>query len=102
MMRKISDLGAEEFPGVDPEKFSQWKEMRMKGEKLMFILWLGMLAIFMLLTVSGAIGGFLIAFLIILTPIFARLISLASANRFASEIGIEEKNIRTALKRQTS
>ncbi len=99
-MRKIIDLKAEEFPGADPQKFEQWKEMRSKGEKLMLYLIIGITGLFLILVFTEIIGGFVVVLLIILTPIIIRSITLSPSNRLASEIGIKEKDIRSALKRK--
>jgi hypothetical protein len=98
-MRKLVDLKAEEFPGVDPAQFAQWKVLRAKGEKTMLFLIIGISVVLLLIGVQGAIGYFLIAFLIVLTPLLARVIGLSSANRYAQQIGLKEESVRAALKK---
>jgi len=101
-LRKINELKAAEFPEVDPIKFAQWKVLRLKGEKTMLYLIIGISAFLLLLGAQGAIGYFVIAILIVLTPIIARKIGLGAADRHAAEIGLRENDIRAALKRQDS
>ena len=102
-MRKITDLKAGEFPGVDPVKFAEWQTLQEKGNKAMIGLAIGFSAVALLLLlvdIGGAAGNFAVAFIIILAPIIAMSIAMGPANRLAAEIGLDKEAIRAALKRE--
>ena len=101
-MRKIEDLKANEFKDINQEKFSEWKESRLKGDQTTLYLTLGISVILIIILISGmiqgAIGYFLLALLGVFAPIIVRKIGIADSERLAKEIGLEEKDIREALK----
>jgi len=88
IIRKINDLQADEFPGVDQVKFKEWKVLQEKGNKTMIGLIIAT-SIMALLFLLIDIGGFVIAFIIVLSPILAKAIAMGPANRFAEEIGLK-------------
>ena len=98
-MRKITDLRAEEFKDINPEEFAQWKILRLKAEKTMIFILLGILAVIGFVMIVWDASGFLIAFLVILTPIISKYFAYDKSNQYAKKIGLEENNIREALKK---
>jgi uncharacterized membrane protein len=98
-MRKIKDLKAEEFPDVDPKKFAQWKQKRIKNDTISGILTLVVALTFLLLVILGVLKGFLWVVPIILAPVIVRAIFSGPVNKFAAEIGIIKDDLQSALKR---
>jgi hypothetical protein len=90
-MRKIEDLRASDFPGVDPKKFDEWKQAELDASKKRRIVWIVMILINLALIFTGVgvfLGGlllFLILFLIARTP-----------NRLLKEAGLTHADIKRA------
>ena len=79
-MRKFKDLRAEDFPGVNPQRFAEWKEAALKTRGHIYIL----LVIYLILNIKsyGVTGN-----IIYDTPIvlFIGALFLSQQSRFASE-----------------
>ncbi|HUH67093.1 MAG TPA: hypothetical protein VLZ07_11715 [Syntrophales bacterium] len=79
-MKKFKDLGPEDFPGVNPQKFSEWKTAVLKTRGHVYIL----LVIYLILNIKsyGVTGN-----IIYDTPIvlFIGALFVSQHGRFASE-----------------
>jgi tetratricopeptide (TPR) repeat protein len=93
-MRKIKDLRASDFPGVDPKKFDEWKQAALDASKKQRVVWivLGLLNLILIFTGVGVfLGGFLLLFILFL---IAR-----TPNRLLKEAGLTHADIRRAARR---
>jgi hypothetical protein len=97
-MRKFKDLAAEEFPGVVPEQFDQWKQKRLRADNIFGITYFIVALTGLILTVFFKIG-FVWVLLFLAAPMILRPLILGPVSRFASEIGINEVDIQSALKK---
>jgi len=89
--KKFMELTAEDFPGVDPEKFDEWKEAVQDSEKNIIMVFVGLLVlnvILFLATGSFMLGGILLVVVIIIINL--------KPNRLAKELGITRDAIKRA------
>jgi len=92
-MRKIKDLRASDFPGVDPKKLDEWKQAVLDASKKQRVVWivLGLLNLILIFTGVGVfLGGFLLLFILFL---IAR-----TPNRLLKEAGLTHADIRRACR----
>jgi len=93
-MRKVQDLTAADFPGVDPGRFEEWKQALKDAERNTIYLLAGLVVLNIVLYLvfdSIMLGGLLLLlvfFFIWRTP-----------NRLAKELGLTNASIRAARKR---
>lgn len=99
MSKKIKDLTANDFPGIDPVKFSQWKEARISSNRNLII---GFSVLFLIMLLAqlkvfdfGGIQWLLCAVAIIL--IF--FLSTAKLRKLSKELNIFDKDIRDVLRK---
>ena len=97
MKKNFEDLTLEDFPEikVDPSKFEEWKEVRETMNSNLKLFWISFFIINLILFISlGAIlwGGILLLFILsFITKKF---------NRLSKELGITQKMIKAALKKE--
>jgi hypothetical protein len=92
MIIKIEDLTAEDFSGVDPEKFEEWKELRQQTNRNVIIFFVCFLLINIIIFIAfGAIwfGGLLL--ILILYFINSKF------NKLTKELDLNPKRIKQAL-----
>jgi len=99
MSKKIKDLTANDFPGIDPVKFSQWKEARISSNRNLII---GFSILFLIMILAqlkvfnfGGIQWLLCAFAVI--PI--NYLATAKFRKLSKELNISNQRIRDALKK---
>lgn len=66
---KIKDLTVSDFPGIDEEKFNEWKALKIKRnreQRIVFYIGVGILLILLILSLLTAKPIFLLIFLILL------------------------------------
>jgi hypothetical protein len=94
--RKIEELQASEFPGVDPVNFAEWREEAVKawGKTKVVLIILLILNVILIFTMVGiALGGL---------PLFLVLYLInRKSNRLLKELGITRADIRHARKHPT-
>ena len=95
-MKKLSELRAEDFPGVTSEKFSEWQQAQINAERnssiaLVVYAMLGLISIFVL-----KVTGFVPAILMIAGIAVLGILINGKANRLAKESGITKDMIKKA------
>ncbi|MFO7611543.1 MAG: hypothetical protein R6W99_03525 [Clostridia bacterium] len=97
-MKKFSDLVPEDFPGVNPEKFEEWKQAQIKAGRNSAIV-LGVLTVVVLISIFVFdISGFFPAILIIALIAVSSILINKKANGLAKELGITKDMIRKATR----
>ena len=89
--KKFKELTAEDFPGVDPEKFNEWKEAVQDAQKNSTLVLAGLLVlnvILFLTTGSFMLGGLLLIVVFILIN--------RKPNKLTKELGITRDAIKRA------
>jgi len=89
--RKFKELTAEDFPGVDGEKFNEWKEAVIEAEKNIIMVFVGLIILNVILFLamgSFMLGGILLVVVLILVN--------KKSNRLAKELGITRDAIKRA------
>jgi hypothetical protein len=83
---RIHDLAASDFPGVDPEKFDEWKAMQIRANRLPWV-GLAIMAGSAFITVPLIGGG--IGWMLPVIAYFAFMLSQASSGRRLRELTTE-------------
>ncbi|MCX6174275.1 MAG: zinc ribbon domain-containing protein [Ignavibacteriales bacterium] len=89
--KKFKELTAEDFPGVDPEKFDEWKEAVLEADKNIIMVFVGLLVLNVILFLamgSFMLGGILLVIVLIMVN--------RKPNRLAKELGITRDAIKRA------
>jgi|GEM_PF-2536204 len=89
--KKFKELTAEDFPGVDPEKFNEWKQAVQYTNKSTILVLVVLLVLNVILFL--AMGGFMLGGILLVVVIF--LIN-RRPNRLAKELGITRDAIKRA------
>ena len=95
--RKFKDLTPEDFPGVDPNKFTEWKQSVLDADRTGAWVIIG-IVILMAFTSPyiGGIGELILLFIVL--PI-ALYMNWSRPNRLAKQLGIDKAAIRRARKK---
>lgn len=94
-MKKLSELKAEDFPSVNPERFEEWKKAAINAQRNSWIISLVIALAFLIFIFSGG-SGFIPAILMIALLAVAGIMVNAKANRLAKELGITKDMIKKA------
>ena len=97
-MKKFSELVAEDFPGVNPKRFEEWKQAKIEAGRNHGIA-LGVLAVLVLIfTFVIGVSGFIPAILIIVLIAVSGSVVNEKANRLSKELGITNDMIKKATR----
>ncbi|MFO7611945.1 MAG: hypothetical protein R6W99_05580 [Clostridia bacterium] len=97
-MKKLSNLVPEDFPGVDPDKFEEWKQAQIKASRNSTIVF-GVLTVVVVISIYAFdISGFAPAILIIALIAVLGVMINKKANGLAKELGITKDMIRKATR----
>ena len=95
-MKKLSELVAEDFPGINPERFEEWKQAQVSAGRtsvivISIIAVLGIISIFVF-----KVSGFIPAIFMIALIAVSNIIVNGEANRLAKELGITKDMVKKA------
>jgi hypothetical protein len=104
-MRKMSELTAEDFPGVDQGKFEEWKKMRISTDKkilatvgVMFILFIVNIIMLSNRIFGNEINNYLYVFCIILIVYMIVILFISRKTlKLQKSLGITKRSMREAL-----
>lgn len=93
MKRKFQDLTPDDFPGVDPVKFEEWKKARKDADRnlIIFLIFFLLINVIIFIVLKSLWLGGLVLILII-------YFINKKFNTLTKELGITGKMIRQALK----
>ena len=92
--RSIEELQASEFPGVDPEKFTEWKEAVIRARPKTKIIFIIMVVSFFLFLPAPLIGLGVLFLLLVVSALVSR-----PSYRLQKELGLTWALVREARKR---
>ena len=99
MAKKFKDLTVSDFPGVEPLKFEEWKNLSLKVNMALILglpLLLGLILVFQIV-IGGAIGGFL-PLILWFGYMFLYVSPLSSkAGKLGKSLGIDRTAVKKAL-----
>ncbi len=87
--RKFKELTVEDFPGVDPQKFDEWKEAVMEANQNTIMVFVGLIIFNIILFI--ALKGFMLGGLLL---IIVLVLINRKPNRLAKELGITREAIK--------
>lgn len=90
-MKKFQDLTSEDFPGIDQDKFYEWKSAVQNANTYTAMLFIGLVLINVILFATT--GSLMLGGLLLLLPIF---FINRKPNRLARELGITRQKIKEA------
>jgi hypothetical protein len=107
-MRNFNQLTPDDFPGIDNLKFEQWKKMRIKANKMIFISIMGLLLlsiinlILIYMKVYGDIpnNGLIVYCIILLAYCIIMILIGYKPNKLQKKLGITRKNVAEALNKE--
>jgi hypothetical protein len=93
-MKKFADLTAEDFPGVDENKFYEWKNAIHAANTYTALIFLALIVVNVILIATT--GSIMLGGLLLLIPLF---FINRKPNRLAKELGITRQRIKEARSR---
>jgi hypothetical protein len=93
-MKKFEDLGAEDFPGVDSDKFYEWKNAVHTANTYTGVIFIALIVVNVILFVTT--GSIMLGGLLLLVPL---LFINRKPNRLAKELGMTRQKIKEARSR---
>jgi hypothetical protein len=95
-MKKLSELVAEDFPGINPVRFEEWKQAQVSAGRngVIVIAIIGVLGIISIFVFK--VSGFIPAILMIVLIAVSNIIVNGEANRLAKELGITKDMVKKA------
>ena len=94
-MKRIQDLTVNDFPGVDPQKFEEWKKLAVERLKMQSIVPTGVIInIFVVLVILKALIPW---FIIMFCLLGYKIVTEKKVNPLEKELGITKEALKRAL-----
>ena len=93
-MKKLQDLTAEDFPGIDHDKFYEWKSAVQSANTYTAVIFIALIIVNVILFATT--GRIMLGGLLLLAPLF--LIN-RKPNRLAKDLGMTRQRIKEARAR---
>lgn len=93
MKKKFNDLTTDDFPGIDPVKFEEWKKAKETADKntIVFLILFVVFNVILVLAIGYLwLGGLLLAIIFVFIN--------RKFNRLTKELGLKPKMIKQALR----
>ncbi len=98
-MRKISELSATDFPGIDPVKFAEWKKLRISSNRNL-IIGVSAIALIMLLAQLKVLNFGAIEWLLCVVALFfVNFLATLKFRKLTKELNLSNQVIREARKK---
>lgn len=93
-MKKFADLNAEDFPGIEQDKFYEWKNAVHTANTYTGVIFVALIVVNIILFATT--GSIMLGGLLLLVPLF---FINRKPNRLAKELGITRQRIKEARSR---
>lgn len=97
-MKKIRDLEAKDFPGVNIEKFHEWKNALIKHRKISDFISYPVFFLFIITAISKNLIVAILLFIGFISSAAYLIPAIIKVNKLRKELGITSKDLRKALK----
>jgi hypothetical protein len=99
MSKKIKDLKAEDFPGIDPVKFDEWQAAKVSSNRNQIIGVLIILAIMLLAQFKILHFGGVEWLLCVVAIVIINIVTTSKFRKLTKELNLTNLTIREALKK---